>query len=179
MLFSEYYNVQCLGDEEWFDPVLTQDTLLFIDPFSVFKSNDELFKDSYSEMMYFFQQVFELIAYAGGNRSNLSYKKAESMLVFPEVNAICLGYSKTRRGSGTGPLWAKTLAKNINSIVARGVTHISHFEELGIFCEGIGPDRLSDMTANLLKTRLITYTQRICNLHGIPMAKKRIHNVFF
>lgn len=179
MLFSEYFNIKCLGDEDWFNPILTQDTLLFIDPFAVFKSKDELFKDTYSEMMYFFQQAFELIAHAGGNKNNLSYKKAESMLLFPEKNAFCLGYSKTRRGSGTGPLWAKTLASNINSIIARGVTHISHFEELGIFCTGVGPDRLSDMTTNLLKNRFITYTQRICNLHEVPMKKVRVQNAYF
>lgn len=179
MLFSEYFNIKCLGDEEWFNPILTQDTLLFIDPFAVFKSKDELFKDTYSEMMYFFQQAFELIAHAGGNKNNLSYKKAESMLLFPEENAFCLGYSKTRRGSGTGPLWAKTLASNINSIIARGVTHISHFEELGIFCTGVGPDRLSDMTTNLLKNRFIAYTQKICNLHEVPLKKVRVQNAYF
>lgn len=141
MLFSDVYKIKYMGDEDWFNPILHQDTMLFIDPFSVFKSTDELFKDCYAEMMYFFQQVFELIAHAGGNTNHLSYKKALSMLMFPEVNAICLGYSKTRQGSGTGPQWAKTLAKNINSIIAKGITDISHFEELGIFCDGIGPDR--------------------------------------
>ncbi len=179
MLFSEYYNIPCVGDEDWFDPILTQDTQLFIDPFSVFKSEDTLFKDSYSDMMYFFQQAFEFIAHAGGNKSNLSYKKAEGMLTFPEVNEICLGYSKTRCGSGTGPAWAKTLTKNINSVIAQGVIHISHFEELGIFCEGIGPDRLSDITANLLKNKLVTYTQRICNRYNIPMVKKGIRHSTF
>lgn len=179
MLFSELYKINCIGDEEWFDPILTQDTLLFIDPFTVFKSKDDLFKDTYSEMMYFFQQAFELIAHAGGNKDNLSYKKAESMLMFPEENAFCLGYSKARRGSGTDPLWAKTLACNINSIIAKGVTHISHFEELGIFCIGVEPDRLSDMTTNLLKSRFITYTQRICNSYEIPMQKVRVQNAYF
>ena len=179
MLFSEHYGITCMGDEEWFDPILHKDTRLFIDPFAVFKSEDELFKDSYSEMMYFFQQAFELIAASGGDKNHLSYRKAESMLMFPEVNPICLGYSKTRRGSGTGPEWARTLTANINTIIRKGVTHISHFEELGIFCEGIGPDRLSDMTANLLKQRLITYTQRICNVHGVPMQKTRIANAHF
>lgn len=179
MLFSEQFGIKCMGDEEWFDPILHQDTRLFIDPFSVFKSDDELFKDSYSEMMYFFQQAFETIAHAGGVQSHLSYKKAESMLVFPEVNAICLGYSNTQQGSGTGPKWAKVLTLNISMIIAKGVTHISHFEELGIFCEGVGPDRLSDMTANLLKNRLITYTQRICNLHGVAMQKTRVQNAYF
>jgi hypothetical protein len=179
MLFSEQFNIKYMGDEEWFNPILHQDTLLFIDPFSVFKSKDDLFKDSYSEMMYFFQKAFELIACSGGAPNHLSYKKAESMLVFPEVNALCLGYSKTRRGSGTGPEWAKTLTKNIRTIIAKGITHISHFEELGIFCEGIGPDRLSDMTANLLKNRLVTYTQRICNLHNVPMKRVYLQNANF
>jgi len=179
MLFSEHFNVKCLGDEEWFDPILTQDTRLFIDPFSVFKSTDDLFKDSYSEMMYFFQQAFELVAQSGGLKNHLSYKKAESMLLFPEVNSICLGYSNTRRGSGTGPKWAKTLTENISSIISKGITNISHFEELGIFCEGIGPDRLSDMTANLLKNRLVTYTQRVCNIHNIHMEKKRLQHATF
>lgn len=68
-----------MGDEEWFDPVLHQDTLLFIDPFSVFKSQDELFKDSYSEMMYFFQQSFELIAHSGGVKNHLSYIKKQKV----------------------------------------------------------------------------------------------------
>lgn len=179
VLFSEKFGIKCMGDEEWFDPILHQDTLLFIDPFSVFKSQDELFKDSYSEMMYFFQQAFELIAHSGGVKKHLSYKKAESMLVFPEVNSICLGYSNSQQGSGTGPKWAKTLTYNISKIIAKGVMNISHFEELGIFCEGIGPDRLSDMTANLLKNRLIAYTQRICNLHNVPMEKQRVQNAYF
>lgn len=56
MLFSEQFNIKCMGDEEWFDPILHQDTLLFIDPFSVFKSTDDLFKDSYAEMMHFFSK---------------------------------------------------------------------------------------------------------------------------
>ena len=25
MLFSEHYNFQCVGDEEWFNPILSQD----------------------------------------------------------------------------------------------------------------------------------------------------------
>lgn len=179
MLFSEQFSIKCIGDEEWFDPILHQDTLLFIDPFSVFKSQDELFKDSYSEIMYFFQQAFELIAHSGGVKSHLSYKKAESMLLFPEVNAICLGYSNSQQGSGTGLKWARTLTYNISKIIAKGVMHISHFEELGIFCEGIGPDRLSDMTANLLKIRLIRYTQKICNLYNVPMKKQRVQNAYF
>ena len=50
MLFSEYFNIKCLGDEDWFNPILTQDTLLFIDPFAVFKSKDELSDKKLNEL---------------------------------------------------------------------------------------------------------------------------------
>lgn len=179
MLFSEFYEIKLRGDEEWFDPILHRDTLLFIDPFSVFKSENDLFKDSYFEIMYFFEQVFELIAHSGSIKTHTSFKKAVNMLMFPEVNAICLGYSNMQRGSGTGPRWAKTLADNISNIISKGITNLSHFEELGIFCEGIGPDRISDMTANLLKSRLVNYTQRICNKYNITMEKKTVQHACF
>ena len=45
MLFSELHKITLQGDEDWFDPILTKDTCLFIDPFSVFKSSDTLFED--------------------------------------------------------------------------------------------------------------------------------------
>ena len=74
MLFSEYYGIKYMDEADWFDPILTQDTRLFIDPFAVFKSQDDLFKDTYSEIMYFFQKAFEFIAHAGGNKNSLNYK---------------------------------------------------------------------------------------------------------
>lgn len=45
---------------------------------------------------------------------------------------------------------------------------IRHFEELGIFEGGIGPDRISDMTCTILKPRLIEYTKSIAANHNLP-----------
>src|SRR5260370_32821047 len=36
---------------------------------------------------------------------------------------------------------------------------------------GSGPDRVSDITANILKRFLIAYTQRQCEIWGLPMKK--------
>lgn len=47
MLFSEHYKIQCVGDEEWFSPILSRDILLFVELSAAFKSKDELFKDSH------------------------------------------------------------------------------------------------------------------------------------
>jgi len=48
MLFSEYYNIKYDDNEDWFDPKLHIDTRLFIDPFAVFKAEDELFINAFN-----------------------------------------------------------------------------------------------------------------------------------
>lgn len=181
MLFSEHFNVERDYEVEiadWFDPILHQDTRLFIDPFLVFKSKDPLFEDSYSKMMEFFNRVFELVAESGGKRDHMSFRKAIALLRFHEVNELCLGYSPNRTGAGPGRGWAEALVLNIVECIKRGITHVKHFEEVGLFSAGIGADMLSDITANLLKDRLVAFTQEICRLYNIPTRPVMLHNSF-
>src|SRR6266568_1617940 len=49
----------------------------------------------------------------------------------------------------------------------RGVRHV---EEMQLLSAGIGPDRVSDITANVLKRFLIEYTQRQCHIWNVEMA---------
>jgi hypothetical protein len=56
---------------------------------------------------------------------------------------------------------------NSPGLLARGIKHI---EELQLVSLGIGPDRISDMTANILKDYLIRYTQRQALLWNIPLV---------
>ena len=39
-----------------------------------------------------------------------------------------------------------------------------------MFIPGIGPDKISDITTNVVRGLLVEYTQRQCNLHGIPLT---------
>lgn len=56
---------------------------------------------------------------------------------------------------------------------------IKHVEEMQLFSAGLGPDRISDLTANLIKEFLISYTQRQCSLWKFPLKKGvPIENVF-
>lgn len=44
---------------------------------------------------------------------------------------------------------------------------------------GIGPDRISDMTANLLKMQLVSYTREQCDVWGIPIQRGvPLHHIF-
>jgi hypothetical protein len=82
-----------------------------------------------------------------------------------------MGYSKEgKRGSGVGKFLTELIIETLNesaSLLKRGVRHV---EEMQLFSVGIGPDRVSDIVANLLKEFLIEYTQRQCELWNIPLT---------
>jgi hypothetical protein len=48
---------------------------------------------------------------------------------------------------------------------------ITDLAEAELFIEGIGPDKISDLTTNLIRAPLITYTREQCELHCIPLTK--------
>jgi hypothetical protein len=50
----------------------------------------------------------------------------------------------------------------------RGIRHI---EELQLVSVGIGPDRVSDISASLIKDFLIEYTQKQCAIWNIPLNR--------
>src|SRR5256885_1912309 len=100
-----------------------------------------------------------------------SLEHAQHLLICPEPREIGLGYTRSgTAGSGVGPEIAKEIAytfKNSPALLSRGLRHI---EELQLICPGMGHDRISDMTANVLKLFLISYTQEQCDSWNIPVV---------
>jgi hypothetical protein len=61
--FSEVFKVRRQKrQDDWFDPVLSVDTKLFIDPFLIYAREKGLFSGSHKEIISFFNDVFSLIA---------------------------------------------------------------------------------------------------------------------
>lgn len=138
------------------------DIPLGIDPFLLFKSRDPEYRELHGLVLNVFNAGVASVR-AG------DIALARSILTFPEVPEIGLGYTQgSRRGSGVGTrltdLIIETLAGS-PQLVERGVRHI---EEMQLLSAGIGPDRISDIVANILKRFLISYTQRHCKIWGIP-----------
>lgn len=40
MFFSDYYKILHTGNDDWFDPIVSVDTKLFVDPFLIFADRD-------------------------------------------------------------------------------------------------------------------------------------------
>ncbi len=168
MRFSDEFGFSREASSTWFDPVLTVDTKLFIDPFLLYQNEEGVFTGSHAEVIEFFNDVFSLIARTEGIKTHLFWKRAEALLVFPEVQELCLGYaSGSTKGAGSGTGFSGVIAAALWEAVEAGITHFSHFEEIGILREGIGADRISDITANMLRYRFAAYTLDICKSHGI------------
>ena len=134
----------------YFDPILIADTELFVDPFAIFTETDGVFADSYDKILRFFNEAFKLAAKSDRNTTSISYKKLQDMLVFPEINEIGLGYSGSNSGAGASKHFRDQIIDAIYYSIERGLKEYRHFEEIGIFEEGIGCDRISDITCNIL-----------------------------
>jgi hypothetical protein len=159
MLFSDAFGVQRTAEDDWFDPLLNLDTNLFIDPFLLYDNEGAEFAGGHAEAIRFFNHVLQLIARSNGNTTSALWQQAETLLRLPEVEELCLGYTSLgTRGSGSGHKIARQLAGGLLKAVRAGVVELTHFEEVQIFEEGIGADRISDATATIIRHRLAQYT---------------------
>src|SRR5207248_11612371 len=122
-----------------------------IDPFLLFKSRDPELYGLHEIVVNAFRAGVESVR--GGRIAD-----ASELLRFPEVPEIGLGYTqKGKRGSGLGGFLSDLILDTLRespAMLERGVRHV---EELQLVSTGIGPDRVSDITASLIKAFLISY----------------------
>jgi hypothetical protein len=146
-------------------PRIGIDLPLGIDPFLLFKSRDSEYRRLHTLLIATFNAG--IAAIREGNTD-----EAHRLFDFPEVSAIGLGYTQGgKRGSGVGSYLAGLIIDTLEASPALQQRGVRHVEEMQLLSAGIGPDRVSDITANVLKRFLIEYTQRQCRIWNVGMAK--------
>jgi hypothetical protein len=150
-------------DVDFVIPRLGVDLPLGIDPFLMFKSRDEELSRLHQLITGHFNAGVQAV------RSG-KFELANEIFDFPEVSAIGLGYTRSgKRGSGLGGYLRDLIIETLKAspgLQERGVLHV---EEMQLLAAGIGPDRISDISANILKRHLVEYTQRQAALWGLPL----------
>lgn len=180
MYFSEEYRIPKIKYEDCLDPDLEEDTPLFIDPVLILESDNPLAKKAAQKLISFFETAFVLVDKARKQKDSKSRYEAIKMLTFPEVHEIGLGYSETSsRGSGIKSKNAEELFNAFIDFLDFGLDDPIYLGALSLFVEGIGPDRISDLTANVIKKELIEYTQDFCKKHNIPMCTIPLEHIEF
>ncbi len=179
MKFSAHFGAARSPSDDWFDPDLSVDTRLFLDPFLLLDEKAKpksLWASAHDKLIGHFARCYDLLATAGSS-GTMSEQIARGLLSFPEPAELCLGYTASgTSGSGSGTRHASLILGSIVTAIAAGLNRPEHIEEIGILNEGIGADRISDAACNVLKPIIIDYTKKITSRHGIRTSTLRVRH---
>jgi hypothetical protein len=158
---------------DFVDVSLQRDNRLFIDPFAITQEIDQWSQAAATTIRAYFQQVVDDIR--GGHDDNAR----ELLSHLREPNETRLGYSAGRpQGAGIGDQQAEEIFEALQSSAAVREGFISALEECELMIPGIGHDKVSDLTTNIIRAHLVDYTAAQCELHGIARQRVAIAPVF-
>ena len=168
--FSDFFQVDkaILDAYGAFNVSLVNDLPLFIDPFLLFDSNNEIYQGLHEEIIEYLKFLRDISATGALTKAHI-----DQWFRFAEVKQNWLGFSRSgNSGSGLGEKFANTLHKNLHHVFrdfgAEKITKSSHIEKLCLLTEGVGRDHLSDFVTNLIKRFLLDYTQTFAKTHLQP-----------
>lgn len=161
LYFSEYFDV-APGDLEAygaFDISLVSDLPLFVDPFLLFHSPKEEYQELHEGIIRY------LVFLRDHATPELDPALIASWYRFKEVKQNWLGFTQLgNSGSGLGAAFARALHSSLGTILTgfgtEQITRGSHLEKLTLIKGGVGRDNISDFTTNLIKSYLLTFTER-------------------
>ncbi len=148
------------------------DLPLFIDPFLLFTSDKLEYQGLHAE----------IIRYLGflrdkSENGTINDGLLKAWYCFHEVHQNCFGFCESgNRGVGLGLGFAAALSQNLAELFKdfgkEHVTRGSHLEKLMLIRSGVGKDKISDFTTNLIKGFLVRYTEAFAKKH-VPSTKRR------
>lgn len=179
-LFSQAFKIKAskLRDLGVHNPTLNMDTNLFIDPLLLPHSKHaEIREGAANAYLSYYGDIIKLLALCkNADDSDVCWRNARKRLKLGEVKGTCLGYgAQSVSGSALGVTLQTQVLQTALQVVAQGITDPSLFALLPILEEGIGPDRISDMTTNIILLDLCRFTEKI--LQEFPSIPTDLFNL--
>lgn len=167
LYFSDYFGVtpQQIEAHGAFNMSLVTDLPLFIDPFLLFNSKKQEYQRLHQEIITYLRFLRDKSTSGGvGAGLNASWYR------FPEIRQTWLGFSvHGNHGLGLGMSFGGALQANLGDVFrdfgTEQVTKSSHLEKLCLIAEGVGNDKISGFTTNLIHGFLLRYTERFAKKH--------------
>ena len=170
VLFSDYFNVDKTIISEYgaVNISLFADTPLFIDPLLVFNNEDPEIKCLYEKISSYLKFLNKIAS------NNPSEDEIQYYFRFKEVKENWLGVSKIgNRGNALGDAFANELVASIGGVCDdNGITNDVHIEKMYLVKRGVGKDKISDWTTNLLLGFFADYTERFAKKYIEPSKCK-------
>ncbi|MEX0313120.1 MAG: hypothetical protein AB3N18_03010 [Allomuricauda sp.] len=181
--FTDFFGIdeKVLEDYGAFNISLINDLPLFIDPFLLYGSQDERYKQLH-------RQIIEYLTFLKkkSEKGQITVAQRKSWFKFSEVKQNWLGFSVSGNGgSGLGEKFAKAMSLNMGEVYQdlnnEQVTSSSHIEKICLFELGVGKDNISDFTCNLIKSFLCEYTENfsIQNIDADLLRKVNVEKAYF
>jgi len=144
------------------DPTLAIDTKLFIDPLLLkYSQHQEICDGAVEQYRSHFEKVITFLT-ATKVADDVAWRSARRLLEFHEIRGTCLGYgANTIQGSGFGPELTDRILHVGKEIVDLGIRDPDLFPSMALFEADIGPDRISDMATNVMRSALVNFNHRV------------------
>lgn len=174
--FSDYFSLssEIMAAHGAFDVSLINDLPLFVDPFLLFNSENEIYQQLHMTIINYMIFLKDVSLTA-----EVSVPLMKEWFTFPEVKQNWLGLSRAgNEGRGLGMDFAMALHRNLNNVFRdfgdEVVTRSSHLEKLCLIRDGVGRDNISDFTTNLIKYYLANYTQEFALKYLDASQRRRV-----
>jgi hypothetical protein len=149
---------------EFLDVVLRRDTSLYVDPRAFLVLDTPWANQCVNLIRGFFNEVIQSMHNDDGDRARVLLSG------LGEPNETRLGMSRGRpAGRGVGSGLADGLYKSLLTSEAVKTGLIEHLEDTALLVEGIGVDRISDITTNIVREKLIEFSVRMAEKYGMEL----------
>lgn len=146
---------------------LANDNELFLNPYNIGRLDHPVAQKATEVAVHFFEQVRqELLA------GRVARAKALFCNRLTEPKELCFGYAqKGIDGKGIRDL-AEYIIDEIYYENSHLINEIKSIEDIKLYIDNIGNDRVSDIYANVIRGVLLEYTKMQCKEHHIPLTFK-------
>ncbi len=168
MFFSERFKVSAIQMRALgvFNPEVGIDSKLFVDS-KLIEYGGKEFSDAETVLKKYFGQVVSLLKLSK-KKHDITWDAAWKRMQFKEMSNTALGFSKEGTdGNAIGRILAERILTRAQEILPHIGFDPDIFELVGVFSEGIGCDRLSDMLVSILLSQFLGYTDRMTRALGV------------
>lgn len=163
--FSEHFGLNKTQAElDFVDIPLDKDIPLFVDPYAISIQSGAWFVECNNLIVNFFRLLVSTLQRGDRHLAKMMLSNLH------EPNDTHFGLSSDApRGRGFGEFYSKNLLESFLSSEAVRTGRLSDISDCELMIEGVGSDRISDMTINIIRKKLIEYTQIQCELWTVPL----------
>jgi hypothetical protein len=165
--FSEHFGlIGTQADFDFVDIPLDTDVPLFVDPYAFKIANDDWSIDCNNLVVDFFQCVLDCV------RAKSHLRGKQLLKNLSEPNETRLGLSEYQpQGRGLGHHKATDLYTRLSGSAAATTGFLKDLSDCELMVPGISFDTISDIAVNIIRGKLITFTQEQCKQYGLPVQR--------